>query len=306
MLSVFGIREGWNKFFFDQVSAVPVGAFRAIFGLITLIDGLMLFPYRFTWFGETGVMPYLTARQYTGGLRLDLFAVWPHDDLGVTLFMILHILACVFLMLGSFSRVSAATVFATLVTLHHRNTLILNSGDTILRLFSFFLALAPCGAAFSLDRMWRQRRSAKPLPSPMMTAWPLRLMQIQFSLIYIASVAWKLEGGSWLDGSALYYTSRLVSFHRFPVPFFFNQLWFLRIGTWASLVIEAGLGIGIWFKELRYPALIAGVLLHLGIDYTMNIPLFEWISMSLFILFVDVKEVRRAAQYLSPKLAALA
>ena len=97
-----------------------------------------------------------------------------------------------------------------------------------------------------------------------------------------------------------------MSFHRFPVPFLFNQMWFLAIGTWASLVIEAGLGIGIWFKELRYPCLIAGVFLHLGIDYTMNIPLFEWVSMSLFILFVDVTEVRRAARYLSPKLAALA
>ena len=181
-----------------------------------------------------------------------------------------------------------------------------------MRLFSCFLALAPCGAALSLDR-WLWKRGwlrwwpfdKGAMETQVMPAWPLRIMQIQFSLIYIASVSWKLEGGSWLDGTALYYTSRLVSFHRFPVPWFFNQMWFINIGTWASLVIEAGLGVGIWFKELRYPCLIAGVLLHLGIDYTMNIPLFEWVSMSLFILFVDDKEVRRAVRYLSPKLAAL-
>jgi hypothetical protein len=305
MISLATLRDGWNRFFFATVSALPVAAFRAVFGLVTLIDGLVLWPYRLAWFGETGVLPYATARAYTGGLRLDLFAVWPRGDTGVTLFLLLHLLAALFLMLGLFSRVSAAVVFATLVTLHHRNTLILNSGDTMLRLFSFFLILAPCGAALSLDRWWKQRRSAQPLPTPTMTAWPLRLMQIQFSLIYIASVSWKLEGASWLDGTALYYTTRLVSFHRFPVPFFFNQLWFLRLGTWASLVIEAGLGIGIWIKELRYPCLIAGLLLHLGIDYTMNIPLFEWISMSLFMLFVDGDLVRRAAQRFSPRLAAL-
>lgn len=127
------------------------------------------------------------------------------------------------------------------------------------------------------------------------------MMQIQYSLIYISSTLWKLEGTNWLDGTALYYATRIVDFHRFPVPYFLDQMWFINIGTFSSLVIEGALGVGVWIKEIRPYALIGGLGLHLFIDYVMNIPLFEWISIALLLLWILPEEYARAFAWLGAR-----
>ena len=57
--------------------------------------------------------------------------------------------------------------------------------------------------------------------------------------------------------------------------------------TWGALFIEFALGTLVWIKELRYPVIFGGVLLHLGIEFTMTIGFFEWMMMFSFLLFVD-------------------
>jgi len=49
----------------------------------------------------------------------------------------------------------------------------------------------------------------------------------------------------------------------------------------------------VWIKELRYPVLAIGVLLHLSLEYSMNVPLFQWIALSLYITFVDGADLAR-------------
>ena len=60
----------------------------------------------------------------------------------------------------------------------------------------------------------------------------------------------------------------------------------IYIATWTTLAIESALGVLVWFKELRYPTLIAGVCLHLGLEYALNIQLFGWIMMTSFVIFI--------------------
>ena len=67
------------------------------------------------------------------------------------------------------------------------------------------------------------------------------------------------------------------NFERFPVPSFMQDPAIVKLETWFTLAIEFALGVLIWFKELRYPLLAAGVVLHLSLEYTMNVPLFQWI-----------------------------
>ena len=63
------------------------------------------------------------------------------------------------------------------------------------------------------------------------------------------------------------------------------------------MAIEFALGVFVWFKELRYPVLLLGLLLHLGIEYSMNVPLFEWALLSAYVLFVDPADLQRAIQW---------
>ena len=96
-----------------------------------------------------------------------------------------------------------------------------------------------------------------------------------------------------MSGTAIYFTSRLIEFWRFPVPYVFEHMWTINLWSWSTLLIEFALGTLVWIKELRYPVLIAGVLLHIGIDYSMNIPLFGFIMTSAYVTFVQPADLER-------------
>ena len=46
-------------------------------------------------------------------------------------------------------------------------------------------------------------------------------------------------------------------------------------------------------RDLRYPVLLAGVMLHLGLEYSMNIQLFQWVMLTALVLFIDPRDFRR-------------
>jgi hypothetical protein len=71
----------------------------------------------------------------------------------------------------------------------------------------------------------------------------------------------------------------------------------VRIESWLTMAIEFALGVFVWFKELRYPVLLLGLLLHLSIEYSMNVPLFEWALLSAYVLFVDPQDLQQAMQW---------
>jgi Vitamin K-dependent gamma-carboxylase len=221
-------------------------------------------------------------------------SILPGGDIYVVAFFVLHFLASVSLALGFCTRTSAFIVFITMVSMNHRNLLIVNSGDTFLRIMAFFFIFSQAGAAYSLDRLIRIKSGKEVGPPPKSSPWAQRLMQYQLSLVYLMGAIWKLEGFAWVYGNALYYVSRLEEFWRFPVPYVFEHMWTIKLLTWVTLVIEGALGTLIWSRRYRYYVIAAGVFLHLGIEYTMNIPLFEWMMITALVLFIRPDDLKKA------------
>jgi hypothetical protein len=188
------------------------------------------------------------------------------------------------------TRVSSVIVFVCLTSLQQRNLFILNAGDTFLRVAGFFLIFAPAGAAFSIDRL-RRLRSGKETEIAPRPPWAQRMIQFELAMLYFISFCWKAMGESWVDGTALYYVTHLTELQRFPLPAFMEQLWILKLGSWFTLALEFSLGVLIWFKELRYPLLVLGVLFHLCLEYAFNIPLFQWDVLCAYVLFVDAADL---------------
>jgi hypothetical protein len=113
------------------------------------------------------------------------------------------------------------------------------------------------------------------------------MIQFQTALVYFMTAWWKATGETWVNGTALYYVQHLQEFHRFPMPSWTNNPLIIKVQTWFGLAEEFALGTLIWIVEVRYWVLAAGVVLHLALEYSMNVPLFQWIMMSTFVLFVD-------------------
>jgi hypothetical protein len=272
-------------------------------GVLLVLNWAFLVPDALNFFGQRAVLTPATALRLTGPGRLDVFQVLPGGD-GWTLAVFGAVgLASASLAAGFMTRTSAALVFVGLVSLHHRNTVVLNSGDTVFRVLTFLLIFAPAGEVWSVDRWRARRRGAAPPEPPFRAPWAQRLIQIQVTVLYLSTAWWKLLGSAWRDGTAVYYMSRLVEFERFPVPVLFDDLRLIRAVTWGSLATELALGTLVWFPRLRYPVLLAGALLHLGVELTMNIPVFQWLMMAALTTFIPPADVAAVARRVRVRLA---
>lgn len=303
MIALRAIRDGWNRFFFEPESPLPIAVYRILLGLLLVANHLLLLPDLETWFGENGMLSPKTAWNVPGGQGLNLFQWLGNSDAAVWTVYWLALLSAMALAAGLATRLSAILAFLTLVTLHHRNPVLLNSGDSFLRIAMFFVMFSHAGAALSVDRWFRVKRGKEhPGRIEPRAPWAMRLIQLQLAFLYFYAFVWKMMGSLWVQGTAVYYTSRLPEFWRFPLPYVFEHMWTIKIWTWATLVIEFSMGVLVWVRELRYWVLLAGVLLHLGIDYTMNIPLFGPTMIAAYITFVEPRRIQQALDWMKSRM----
>ena len=301
MISLKDIIRGWNRFFFEPRSPLPIALYRIFLGLVLLANFALLLPDVWDWFSDRGSLSFATARKLAGGAGFSLFQWLPHTDFWVWTVFLTSCFAALLMTIGLFTRTSTIILFVTFLSLHHRNPVILNSGDTFLRVAVFYMIFTQAGAALSLDRLIRIARGQESGPPAARAPWAMRLIQCQLAFVYLYAFVWKAMGAMWLSGTAVYYTSRIAEFWRFPVPYVFEHVWTIKLWTWATLLIELALGTLVWIKELRYWVLLAGMLLHLGIDYSMNIPLFAFIMIGAYITFVEPEDIERCFAWAKTK-----
>ncbi len=299
-----GLQRDWNEFWFRPSSAVPLGLFRMVFGALVLSYGLLLFPLRFVWFGSRGVlsvadadtynvMPpstYVLAGRSFGPIHWNVLSQ-PAADHWLTPFFLVFLLAALGLTLGFWTRTSSVLVYLCLLALHNRDAPIHNSGDTVMLVMSIYLILSPAGAACSLDRLGRIFRGLEDDQPPLIAPWTQRLMQLQIATVYLCASLSKVTGPLWMDGTATYYPMHLPESLRFPTPGRDN-VFVINLVTWGTIAIEMAMATFIWVPRLRLYVLALGVALHLGIEYSMNIPLFSALMIASYIVFLTGDDVR--------------
>jgi hypothetical protein len=279
----------WNRFFFEPADTLPLALCRIVHGVVALLTAAFLFPDRYVWFGNRGLISSATAADLVVPIT-SLFRWVDDPERWVTPLLVVMMLAGATLAAGLFTRTSSAIVFVILMALHHRAPMILNGADVLLRINTLLLAFSHAGASLSLDRLLHPERSTLQPP------WAQRLMQIQLSVAYAGTLLWKLRGAPWIDGTAVYYVMSVAQFQKWRSGGFFVPLILSKIATWGTLVIEAASATLIWTARFRYIVIAAAVLLHLAMDLTLNIPFFEWLMIGTLVLFSEGPEVRRGLQ----------
>ncbi len=292
-MSLRSLARAWNGFFFRPQSPVPIALFRIVYGLLVIADLLLLRGDWQNWFGAHSFVSMETMRRMAAGPRINLFVWIAHSDFWIEALFWLALVAAVCLTIGLLTRASSVAVFVAIASLHQRNLFILHSGDTLMRVTGFFLMFAPAGAAFSVDRLIRIWKGKEGLEIQPRAPWAQRMIQIQVALAYFVTFYIKSQGRSWIGGTAIYYVLRLDEFRHFPLPAFFQDPLIVRLATWGTLAVEFALGALVWFKELRYWVLLAGLLLHLSLEYSMNVPLFQWMIVATYITFVEPEDLAR-------------
>ena len=290
----------WSKvvdFFTLPESPVPLGIFRIFFGLLCLSSALLLYPDAATWLSSGGVMPESIGLQHFGANRLNIFRWLGSSASAVFVFMTIFIFASLSLAIGWFPRVSAAAVAICLTSIAHRNIYILSSADTLMRVVAWFLVIAPSGAAVSVDRLIRVARGTAQ-PGVIGDESPLgrRMIQLQLCLLYLATGVAKSKGEMWQSGTAVYLVQQMTEFERFPIPSFLHTALASKVLTWGTLAIESSFPLLVWHRATRKIILGAAFGLHLGLEYAMNIQLFQPAILCILGLFLTEKELRGIAR----------
>jgi hypothetical protein len=278
--------ETWRTFWFQPQPAYTLGLVRMVFGAVTIGWTMSLLPDLYALLGPHGVVPQQPEIPYLWGV----FAVWTSDQ-ALLIGWILLLGSSVALTIGWHSRLAALAVFVLIVSFEHRNVWVFNSGDLAIRIEALFLAISPCGAALSLD----QRRgggtfwSAQQRPQ-----WPLRLMQLQLSLIYLAAAQAKLNGSAWPQGTAASYALRLPDMLVLPMPHWFtSSALLMNAVTWGALAVELSVGILVWNRRLRPWVLAAGAVMHIMVMVTIAVGFFTPAVLVLYLAFAPPEMVER-------------
>jgi hypothetical protein len=165
-----------------------------------------------------------------------------------------------------------------------------------LLLFAFLLAFAPCDRAF----VWGSRQMGAAAPAPL---WAQRLLQLQLSIIYIASGGSKLLDADWRGGQVIgdsfLRSTPLAVAKGVPLELmhWLAQPWIASALSKTAIATELFLAVGLFLPRTRAFALWWGVMFHVTIEVTSNVELFGWLSVATYALFATPTTRERVLFY---------
>ena len=283
-MSVDSLLSTWRRFWFRPEPAYSLGLIRIAFATLVVAWTVSLLPDLSDLFGANGVLPEGPREPYVW----SVFEQW-QDDRALLIGWVLLLLSALAMTVGWHSRLASIAVCALVLSFQHRDPSVFNSGDNLIRIEALFLALAPSGAALSLDQ---RSRTGVFWSAQMRAPWAIRLMQLQLSIVYLSSVRWKISGTTWPEGTAVSYALRLRDMLIMPVPqWFIGNPFLINVATWGALAVELSLGVLVWNRRLRLWVLLAGVLMHTSIMLTIAVGYFTPAMFVLYLVFVPPETV---------------
>lgn len=254
--------------------------FRILLGLVIVADVIDRGRDLQAHYTDWGVLPR--------SVMIDYFGVewyWSLHLASGTMFwqavlFITQALFAVLLIIGVRTRLATVVSWILLFSVQARNPLVLQGGDTVLRLLLFWAMFLPLGARFSVDSNGDK--------SPGRTASVVSAaFMIQLAIIYWFNAIMKNSSVWWKDGSAVYYTlaiDQMVTefgiwmrqFHGLLKVISFSTAWWETLGPFL-------LFIPFFHRQFRIVAMMGFIFFHLGINACIEIGLFSYIMITAWI-----------------------
>ena len=290
--------RAWNQFWFGPISAKPLGIFRIVFGVVVLCNlGFLAFDMNY-WLTDAGLLQGKEALELAGPYRTSPLLYF-QDPLSVRLFFAATAVIASIYTVGWHTRIAGVALYLAMLSIHHRNLLTNSGADALVMVMTFYMMLAPSGAAYSLDaRRARRRRGTD--ADALIVPWAQRLIQLQLALIYFTTAMFKCNGGSWLNGTALHYVLLNTEVGRPFLSFLTSYPVLLNVMTYGVLFLEFALAFLLWFRPTRPWVILAGVSLHTGILFSVNIPIFGEMMTACYLTFLGPEEVQSMLRCINP------
>jgi hypothetical protein len=291
--------KDWSRFFFGPISPKPLGICRILFGVFVLHYFALMSVELDHWYTGAGLLQGSEAREAAAPMRFSplQYVDNPHITHGVYAFTVMVAVAFT---LGWHTKTASILLYLCMLSFYHRNVCSNGGPDAMLSIFSFYMMLCPCGAAYSLDAL-RVAKKRGTDAEPLIVPWALRLLQMQVCLIYFQSAVIKCQGGLWNKGTVIHYIVFLREFRMFDFEWLANYPLLINAMTHGALLIEFALGFWLWFRPTRRYVILCGIMLHMGIRPILNVPGFGEILISMYMTFLAPDELDAVLRFFDPR-----
>jgi Vitamin K-dependent gamma-carboxylase len=304
----------WNEFWFTPTNP-------ATLSMIRVLAGTMLFYTHLVWsfdlvgfFGQNGWLPSQFMHQIALMTNDNVQRVnWTYFDFiqSHSVLWAAHIGALVvffFLAIGFFSRTMSVLAFLIAVSYANRITPGAYFGlDSVNCMLALYLMLGPCGARYSLDRVWRIRRGGPTDVPPSISAnLAVRLIQLHMCIIYLFSALGKLQGTSWWTGDAMWLSSANLEYqYMIDLTRLANYPRFMHFLTHLTVFWELTYCVLIWPRLTRPWVLLLAIFVHVGIAVAYGMPTFGLVMLIGNLAFVSPQTIRAWSDPITGRLGAL-
>ena len=252
-----------------------IGVFRVLLALVILLDQVVRLCDWQAFHSVFGVVTPADSRTWDNPWVWSLY--WLSD--GPVLPYVLEVarlLATIALLLGIRSRLAAFVLFVLLASIAARNPLLLQGGDKVLVVMTFFAVFLPLGQWASLERLWFGTRPQLSYRSAATMAYVIQILLVWF-------MAGILKTGEqwWSSGTAISMALHLEAFTTEFSRLWRDWDWLLQPMTLFVFYLEClapllALVPSFW---CRLTGLFALVSLEVGIWLSLEVGLFPLISL---------------------------
>lgn len=196
-------------------------------------------------------------------------------------FILLWVLAAIAFAVGWKTRIAGAALVCVIGYSLLLDQQLYSNHLYLLFLIVVLLTIADSGAAISIDARRGERAT--------MPGWPVWLLKVQVSIVYIFSAIAKLTP-QYLSGEVL--NESLKQYGFFTVPMTWRMPVAMKLLAIVAIVMELFVGLGLWSRRLRPGAVIAGVLFHTFIiaaldSSRLSLSIFALEMFAVYLLFFD-------------------
>jgi hypothetical protein len=125
---------------------------------------------------------------------------------------------------------------------------------------------------------------------------------VQFLLVYMIASGYKLSGSTWIEGSSIFYTLFMDHFVSAGARnMLSDQKWLLLILNYAGLFYQLTFPFLVWWRRIKYPLLLAGIIFHGTIAFGLGLYDFGSAMVFGYILFLEDRHARKVLEILKLK-----
>jgi hypothetical protein len=190
------------------------------------------------------------------------------------------------MLVGYHTRMMTIISWFFLVSLHNRNPLVLQGGDTLFRMILFWAMFLPLGARYSLDWV---RAKLKPQVNSVFSVASAGLL-LQVAILYLATASQKTGTEWWPQGSATYYALMLEHFSTYFGKWLLQQSNLLTPITYGVYALEWGAAFLLLFPtrhwQLRFGTATALIVMHQFFGFCLRLGLFPFADLVALIPFI--------------------